>query len=212
MSSMAPGLERQESSRGSTLSLSGRRHALTSDPVLYTRLDSLDLRDSNYVLPIDRVWFDPMSTFRGYWDTLVLLCIIYTMLFLPIHIAFDYRLDAVEWSVDAFFLVDVLLNFETGYSFRGRLVMERRKVRKRYLTTWFAIDLISSIPSEIVLMHLRHAPNPSPPSAHCPSGMNSAPLCIHGLRTAPPPFSPLPFPPPPPPCRIRVQSQRCLHP
>lgn len=48
--------------------------------------------------------------------------------------------------MDAFFLFEILVNFNTGYYKKGNLIMERRMIIFTYMRTWFLIDLIASIP------------------------------------------------------------------
>merc|ERR1719253_1692002 len=51
--------------------------------------------------------------------------------------------------INYFFLVDVCLNFRTGYfDKQGNLAMEWRRIGKHYLSTWFLLDVVSSIPFE----------------------------------------------------------------
>mmetsp|Transcript_5332 Transcript_5332/g.13497 ORF Transcript_5332/g.13497 Transcript_5332/m.13497 type:complete len:564 (+) Transcript_5332:66-1757(+) len=100
------------------------------------------------------VAFDPNSTVRGCWDALVLVALVYTLLAVPLRIAFGFQLQALEIVVDIIFIADVGMNFETGISYRGKLVMDRRKVQIRYLTTWFGVDLVSSTPQTLFVLAL----------------------------------------------------------
>ena len=43
--------------------------------------------------------------------------------------------------------MDIALNFRTGYHDRAKiLVLEPRAVVRRYLSTWFLLDLVSTLP------------------------------------------------------------------
>ena len=53
-------------------------------------------------------------------------------------------------AMDIVFLIDILINFRTGYVNRGMFVKDLELVAKRYLTTWFPIDVISSFPLTII--------------------------------------------------------------
>ena len=70
----------------------------------------------------------------------------------PIRLGFDLPNDAPEWVysdwiVDAFFLVDILVNFRTCYfDDRHVLITTGREIVQRYLRTWFIIDVLSTIP------------------------------------------------------------------
>lgn len=58
--------------------------------------------------------------------------------------------------VDGFFAVDIVLTFFVAYLDRTTylLVDEPKLIAKRYLTSWFVFDLVSTIPSEIMLLLL----------------------------------------------------------
>ena len=50
----------------------------------------------------------------------------------------------MECLIDGLFLIDVTLNFLTAYyDDNNSLITDRTLIAKRYLRTWFAIDLIS---------------------------------------------------------------------
>lgn len=90
------------------------------------------------------------------WDLFVLLLVLYNALEVPFVVAFQPRsplgLVAFDYLVDFFFLIDLLLNFHTAYFERDRrLVMDRRMIAYTYLRTWFAVDLISIVPFELIL-------------------------------------------------------------
>ena len=98
----------------------------------------------------------PGSTFRLSWDLIVSLCLGYIAISLPYRMGF--RVDptgsffAFELFIDVYFCVDVLLNFRTGYSVQKRYVWDKALVAKRYLSTWFLPDLLSSIPVQLILL------------------------------------------------------------
>ena len=48
--------------------------------------------------------------------------------------------------IDVFFLLDILINFNTGYYKKGVLIMNRKDIIVNYLKTWFILDLLASFP------------------------------------------------------------------
>jgi hypothetical protein len=52
------------------------------------------------------------------------------------------------------FIVDLALNFNTGYWDRGILIMKRNVIINHYLTSWFVFDLIASFPYEWIALPL----------------------------------------------------------
>ena len=58
----------------------------------------------------------------------------------------------VERFIDAAFIVDVAINFRTGfYDEDNRLVMRGDRAALHYLRTWFALDFVSSAPLDLLL-------------------------------------------------------------
>jgi hypothetical protein len=51
-------------------------------------------------------------------------------------------------------LIDVLLNFNTGYWDKGILIMKRANITKHYLKTWFIFDIIATFPYENVTSYV----------------------------------------------------------
>lgn len=92
----------------------------------------------------------PDGIFKTTWDVIGFLMIIYEAISIPYRVAFNiptvglaFELDLI---IDLFFLADVALNFNIAYYKRGTLVTRRRRIVRKYLKTWFALDLIASIP------------------------------------------------------------------
>ena len=59
-------------------------------------------------------------TFRNSWDVLGIVVLMLNMIVLPLNIAFFHSAGIDFWIVfhsisDMFFLVDIVLNFRTGY-------------------------------------------------------------------------------------------------
>lgn len=97
----------------------------------------------------------PGSTFRLSWDLIVSLCLGYIAISLPYRMGF--RVDPTgsffvfELFIDVYFCVDVLLNFRTGYHAEdGKEVMAWRQVARNYTRSWFCIDVVSSIPWDLI--------------------------------------------------------------
>jgi hypothetical protein len=84
------------------------------------------------------------------WDVTLFLLIIYQAICLPMRIAFEFQandfLFYFEFLVDLSFILDILLNFNTGFYQKGVLIMRRELIVKDYMKNWFWVDLVSSIP------------------------------------------------------------------
>ena len=99
---------------------------------------------------------NPDGKFRVCWDILLSLLLMYLAVMVPIEIGFDpslpVELIAFNICLDFIFIFDILLNFRTGYSVQKRYVWDKALVAKRYLSTWFLPDLLSSIPVQLILL------------------------------------------------------------
>ena len=102
----------------------------------------------------------PFSTFRWYWDIVMVILITTHVLLLPVSIAFvDQELSpswlALNCVSDAVFIVDIFLNFRTGvidFSRQEEVILDKKFIRTKYLRGWFIIDVLSSLPFDYVYM------------------------------------------------------------
>jgi hypothetical protein len=96
--------------------------------------------------------------FRKYWNLAVLLGICWYAITVPLYIALD--IDSRGWSLaldmawTIFFIIDIYLNFNTPYLTDGEWITDKSVIRKRYLRSWFAMDLAATIPFDMLLIVL----------------------------------------------------------
>ena len=109
---------------------------------------------------LDCTWH-PFSRKRLRWDIIIAIMLAYNGIMIPYRICFGLEEpiseqieDPLFWLdriIDTLFLIDCFINFGTGYfNYDGVVIMEPSKIRRRYLSTWFLVDFVSSIPVEIV--------------------------------------------------------------
>ena len=102
----------------------------------------------------DSVKLDPLSQFRRTWDSIQLVFLLYVAIFVPFRVCFDSPASPWAWDfildilVDVYFMVDIILCFNTAYIRHsdGELEWSRKRVTKHYLKTWFVVDLVASLP------------------------------------------------------------------
>ena len=95
------------------------------------------------------------------WRSLILVFILYNLIALPIRFGF-FNPDTTPHTAllffdalaDIAFIFDIYLNFHTAYFHRGIEILDRDKIRSRYLSTTFALDVISAVPLDWVLLPL----------------------------------------------------------
>lgn len=101
----------------------------------------------------------PLGHFRFIWDFISILLITYVAIVTPVRISLFWRELGEEQLassgfviaslvIDCWFMADLVLNFFTGF-YRDKeqiAVLEPKRIALMYLQSWFAIDLISSLP------------------------------------------------------------------
>jgi voltage-gated potassium channel len=92
----------------------------------------------------------PDSKFRQLWDLLVLVIAVYSGITIPLIIIFnifsELYCDISAWITTAVFLGDIIVKFNTAIQGRGKLILNRKEIAKKYLSSWFIIDLLASVP------------------------------------------------------------------
>jgi potassium voltage-gated channel Eag-related subfamily H protein 8 len=78
--------------------------------------------------------------------------IIFSCVVLPYRMVTVSEDDDLTWEiinnlVDCFFVIDMILNFNTAFFNEDFvLIVDRKEICKHYLKTWFLIDLLAIIP------------------------------------------------------------------
>ncbi|KAF4042626.1 Ion transport protein [Phytophthora infestans] len=96
-------------------------------------------------------WFiQPRTTWKVRWDLWIGFIIAYSVVLIPYRIGFGIELagweQVLNYCFDSSFAVDVIFNFFTGYYDEDILVYELRRIRARYLRSWFLFDVASTVP------------------------------------------------------------------
>lgn len=133
--------------------------------------DELNLRNlSKIILPplgvsglnqnqtvCNRRIISPMNSSYRCWETLMVVLVGYSVWVCPFEIAFLNSqtikpLYIADNIVDIFFAVDIVLTFFVAYidPRTQLLVRDSTKIAKRYLSTWFLMDVASTIPFEAI--------------------------------------------------------------
>lgn len=95
----------------------------------------------------------PYDRFRRMFDMTTVIWVLLLVFFIPLEIGFDWY-ETVTWqkvlftALDIWFALDIVLNFRTGYINHGTVVMDPKKIASNYLSTWFLIDLLGTLPFE----------------------------------------------------------------
>ncbi|KAI1891709.1 hypothetical protein AGOR_G00146560 [Albula goreensis] len=101
----------------------------------------------------------PYSDFRFYWDFTMLMFMVGNLIIIPVGITFFKDETTTPWIIfnvvsDTFFLIDLVLNFRTGivYEDNTEIILDPKKIKTKYLKTWFVVDFVSSIPVDYIFL------------------------------------------------------------
>lgn len=93
------------------------------------------------------------STFRTFWDLLVMFLLLYVMLSLPFTMGFEQlpALVYTDYLSDVLFIIDIVINFRTTYIGPEEIVVTSgAKIALQYMKGWFLLDLASSVPWDLL--------------------------------------------------------------
>ena len=121
------------------------------------RIDAL--LDGSEIDRLDPYVIDPRSSFRNTWDICMVFLVLYNSISIPYTAGFNLEASVgqtvFDYMVDVFFAVDIVLNFYTAfYNDYGRLVADRSSIKSNYMSTWFVVDLVASMPVELIAIFI----------------------------------------------------------
>jgi hypothetical protein len=92
----------------------------------------------------------PDSTFKKYWDLILVLVMIYICTFFPYRICFRNNLDDFfdvyfwfELIIDIIFFLDIFITFITTVDKKGTIIQDRKMLAEMYVKSWLIVDIIS---------------------------------------------------------------------
>ncbi|XP_051125094.1 potassium channel KAT3-like [Andrographis paniculata] len=106
----------------------------------------------NRVIKLRRNIISPFNPRYRAWEMFLILLVVYSAWISPFEFAFlAYKQDAlfvIDNIVNSFFAIDIVLTFFVAYldSESYILIDDPKKIAVRYLATWFAFDVCSTIP------------------------------------------------------------------
>ena len=91
------------------------------------------------------------------WELLIMLMILSEFVSIPLTLAFDLNqilaLSILNILENIFFVFDIIFKFNTGFYKKGILILDRRRIAKRYLKLWFWIDFLITFPFEFAIQN-----------------------------------------------------------
>ena len=99
----------------------------------------------------------PKSKFSQRWDVLMILLLLYTAIVTPFEVAYIAEsvpelLIFLNRLVDLCFFTDIIINFMLAYEMEdeGLWIVDHKLIAKRYVKSWFLIDLVSTVPFDVI--------------------------------------------------------------
>ena len=95
----------------------------------------------------------PDNPYKKIWDLIIAFLILYSAIITPYEIAFseNNKSNWFEILIDIFLAIDIVLTFFSAYTDEEEnLVKNHKKIIKKYLKSWFIIDIISVLPLNAV--------------------------------------------------------------
>ena len=99
---------------------------------------------------------DQNSDFLTQWSIVILICLAFTSLITPYEATFIItdHIDGmflINRAMDLVFLMDISIQFLTAYTDpkTDKIIRNHKKIMIHYLSSWFFLDLISTIPWEM---------------------------------------------------------------
>jgi len=99
----------------------------------------------------------PTSAFKGRWDIVLALCIIFSVLVVPLRIGFGIEAGpgtagfVIDIMVDLLFFGDMVINFRTVIVLEnGTCETSSKAIATKYLKGWFVLDFMSTFPFDHV--------------------------------------------------------------
>ena len=114
------------------------------------------------IASMQRRTINPKGNFMRIWDVVMLNAMAWTAIVTPFEISFIVSSEPV-WSlfvcnriIDLIFLADIVLSFFVPYRMSpkqgSRWVYDSRRIARRYLRSWFGLDLFTAIPTDLLVL------------------------------------------------------------
>lgn len=98
---------------------------------------------------------DPRTRRMQYWKNWMLMNIMFTVLVTPWRISFQLPITALglvlAGIVNISFIVDTVLHFFLAVETEAGLLTDRTEIARRYVKSWFFLDLLTCVPYTTVL-------------------------------------------------------------
>lgn len=97
----------------------------------------------------------PNSRCLSYWNTFILLTLVYTTILMPVFLAFPPSdqhdvVDVFDRILSGIYFIDFLINCSTGIKKNsGLIVITRKEILISYFKSWMIVDIVAFFPFEV---------------------------------------------------------------
>lgn len=134
-----------------------RRVVMKDPPPVVTNRKKSKVRSNHSQL------INPDSPGKRLWDVYIGSLLIYTALLVPYRLAFEDDTPvgwfAFDLYLDSMFMLDILLNFFTGYYDKedelSGPIMDCKKIALNYLKGWLFLDVIATFPFQLIELYFQ---------------------------------------------------------
>ena len=101
--------------------------------------------------------FSVENSYKRFWDLFIFLLATYCSIEIPVWILFPYNQTGFFYYFEIFisfaFFFDLILNFRTAYYENEIQITEPFSIAKKYLGSWFFVDILSIIPFNLFIQY-----------------------------------------------------------
>jgi CRP-like cAMP-binding protein len=94
------------------------------------------------------------NTRRRYFDAVLMVLTLFAAIEVPLHLSLRYPtpdwVRYIHLTYPLLFGIDIVLTFFTSIVVEGQEITSRKEIARRYLTSWFIVDLISALPLDFI--------------------------------------------------------------
>lgn len=134
-----------KTNKGHTWKVVGRLAVLTKS----MNAHSIDIYHDRK-LNTSRFMIHPNSNLRRAWEITTVCLVIYVCVMIPLIVGFQFvdwsNLNGMNTFIDVYFITDMVMTLRTGIVSNGEVVMDPKRVARKYLNSWFVVDLVSNFP------------------------------------------------------------------
>lgn len=91
---------------------------------------------------------------KRYFDVIVIALTLFAAMEVPLHLSLRYAtpdwIKMIHLTYPILFSIDIVLSFFTTIIVDGQEISSRKIIARRYLTSWFIVDLISATPLDLM--------------------------------------------------------------